>query len=126
MKHSLAHRQAIISQVGIPERCVCCDQRVKPPQVVTVMIINAQGEAAVCDQLAWFCAHCPALYFEEASLNQVAELFAYNPYAVVGLIDYQQLPADKRHVPLGEDPDLPIPLLEFTSVQPLQAGRLQL
>lgn len=120
----LENRQAVISSVGIPERCVHCDHLLEAPQEASLMMINETGEAVVCSQRTWFCGHCPAIYLEEASLNHVAQLFEYNPYAVVGFIDYAQIPEDKRHLPLGEDPDLPVPLLEFNSVQPLQAGRL--
>jgi hypothetical protein len=120
----LENRRAIISSAGIPERCVLCEHTLAAPEQARYMMINAEGEAVVCQQQTWFCEHCPPIYLDEKALNHVAELFEYDPYALVGFIDDSQIPADKRDLPLGEDPDLPVPLVEFSAVQPLTPGSL--
>ncbi|PIQ23278.1 hypothetical protein COW36_08020 [bacterium (Candidatus Blackallbacteria) CG17_big_fil_post_rev_8_21_14_2_50_48_46] len=120
----LCDRQAIISSVGIPEQCVLCEKPLPLAEEARFMMINETGDAVVCVLPTHFCEHCSAIYLEEAALNHVAQLFEFNPYAVVGFLDYSQIPEDKQHLPLGEDPDLPVPLVEFSSVQPLQAARL--
>jgi hypothetical protein len=122
----LLDRQAIISTVGIPERCILCDKALAEAQDQRMMMINESGEAVVCILPTHFCENCPAIYLEEAALNHVATLFEFNPYAVVGFLDYSQIPAEKHDLPLGEDPDLPVPLVEFVSVQPLQAAQLNI
>jgi hypothetical protein len=122
----LKQRQAIVSTVGIPQHCILCNKHLNDPQDERLMMINESGEAVVCVLPCHFCGNCPAVYLEESALNHVATLFEMNPYAVVGFLDYSQIPIDKQDLPLGEDPDLPVPLVEFTSVMPLQAAQLNL
>lgn len=122
----LRNRQAIVCSVELPQRCVLCDWHMSEPQDERLMMINETGEAVVCILPCYFCEHCSAVYVEEKKLSHIANLFQMNPYAVVGFLDYSHIPPEKHDLPLGEDPDLLIPLVEFTGVSPLQAAELKL
>lgn len=122
----LQDRQLIMCEAQPPEECVLCEHEL--PQAVqrALMMINAEGEAVVCQGPCWLCAHCSSAYVEEPYFSRIASQFQYDPYALVGFLDLSQIPEDKQHLPLGEDPDQPIPLLEFTGVQSLGKASLKM
>ncbi len=65
----------------------------------------------------WFCADCPTVVI---NIDKVSTMLGYGAvrwdvgmeFAVMGIVDLDAVPHDKRHLPLGGD-DNPIPLVEF-------------
>jgi hypothetical protein len=74
----------------------------------------------VGSDMGWFCARCPTVVINP---EKVSELLIHplprwdigTGFAVVGIIDLDAIPEDKRNLPLGDD-DNPIPLVEFTNI----------
>ena len=72
------------------------------------------------NKMGWFCASCPTVVI---SPDQVSELMQHqlphwdvgDEFAILGLVDLDAVPKDKRSAPLG-DTDNPIPLIEFTNI----------
>jgi hypothetical protein len=119
----LQDREAILVLVDMPSACVRCS-RALDLRDESLMMINEIGDAIVCKGPAHFCSHCPAVYLPEKHYSGVAKLFEMNPYTLVGFLDLEALPEAQRDQPLGED-DGPIPLCEFTSLQPLQQLKIE-
>lgn len=77
--------------------------------------------------VGWFCARCPTVVINP---EKVSELLTYQlPHwdvgeqvAVVGIVDLDAVPEEKRHLPLGDD-DNPIPLVEFTNISRDESSR---
>lgn len=69
---------------------------------------------------AYFCTACPAVLLKRMHFERAAALGAPGPgegeYAIIGFVDLDAVPEDKRNVPLGEEEN-PIPLVEFASIQ---------
>jgi hypothetical protein len=79
------------------------------------------------NDMGWFCAHCPTVVInpEEVSdylLHGKPGWDVGTEFAVVGVVDLDAIPEEKRDVPLGED-DNPIPLVEFTNISDETAPR---
>jgi hypothetical protein len=75
----------------------------------------------------WFCEACPTVVLNTV---EVSRMLSYqkpgwkigSEFAVLGLINLDAIPKDKRDRPLGEV-DNPIPLVEFTDVRDDAAER---
>lgn len=118
----LEQRRLILCEQTPPDVCVSCEKPLPDPESQSLMLINAEGEAVICTGPVRLCASCPAVYAFEAYYAEIANRFGFDPFALVGFIDYDLLPPDKRDQ-LGEDEELPMPLLEFTAMQSLQKAR---
>lgn len=119
----LESRRLILCEQMPPDQCVHCEHFLPESEQQSLMMINAEGEAGICSGPVRICANCPTVYAYEAYYNGIARRLEFDPYALVGFIDYELLPPDKRDQ-IGEDPDL-MPLLEFTSMQALQKARFE-
>jgi len=81
----------------------------------------------VGSDMGWFCARCPTVVInpEEVSALLMHPLPRWDigtGFAVVGIINLDAVPEEKRDLPLGDD-DNPIPLVEFTNVSHDKASR---
>lgn len=121
--NKLENRRLVMCEDPPPVRCVNCDKILPEPVTESMMMINAEGEAVVCGGPVRLCEGCESAYVHQAHFTQVASQFGFDPYALVGFLDFDSLPEDKRHIPLGEDPDTPIPLLDFSGMQSLQRAK---
>jgi hypothetical protein len=78
------------------------------------------------NKMGWFCTRCPVVVINP---TEVSEFLPYrlskwdvgNEFAVLGIIDLNAVPQDKRELPLGGD-DNPIPLVQFTNLSDGSAG----
>jgi hypothetical protein len=70
-----------------------------------------------------FCPECPVVVLDRKRFEHIIEETAERPdsgisgavqYVVLGIVNPDAIPEDKRHLPLGDD-DNPIPLVEFLS-----------
>ncbi|PKL75925.1 MAG: hypothetical protein CVV27_12875 [Candidatus Melainabacteria bacterium HGW-Melainabacteria-1] len=121
--HPLANRRLVLCQQHPPTHCVHCEQIMPAKTDQRLMMINAIGEAVVCPGPVQLCAGCDAVYVHETYYSGIAAEFGFDPYTLVGFIDLELLPESQRDQPIGEDPTVPIPLLEFTAVQLLQQAK---
>ncbi len=119
----LENRRLVMCEDKPPERCVNCEKHLPEAVTESMMMINAQGEAIVCGGPVFLCEGCDSAYVHEPHYSAIAARFEFNPYALVGFLDFDRLPEDKRNQPLGEDPDAEIPLVEFTGMQNLQRAK---
>jgi len=91
----------------------------------TYLVVTQRGEEVtdsfiVGSDMGWFCARCPTVVInpEEVSKLLIHPLPRWDigtGFTVVGIINLDAIPEEKRHLPLGEG-DNPIPLVEFTTV----------
>jgi hypothetical protein len=81
----------------------------------------------VGNDMGWFCARCPTVVINP---EEVGEYLGYSlpdwdvgtEFVVLGLVDMDAIPEEKRDLPLGDD-DNPIPLVAFTNVAQEKAPR---
>lgn len=77
-----------------------------------------------------FCPVCPVVVIDSEKIKLMAAIGAKvdePEFAVAGLVDFDAVPKNKKHLPLGTD-DNPIPLVEFlpplnTAVKSKKVGR---
>ncbi len=125
MREDLKERDMILCEIEIPKSCVNCDSFLPAEQHESLMMINPEGEAVVCQGPVVFCPKCKHSYASEAYFLKIANDFGFNPFLLVGFMDLDQIPEDKRHLQLGEDPSLPIPLMDFGSCQALKKASFE-
>jgi len=124
MRKELNERDLILCEVAIPKNCVNCDAILQAAKQESLMMINTEGEAVVCQGPITFCTWSHA-YALESYFLKIANDFGFNPFMLVGFMDLDQIPEDKRHLQLGEDPSLPIPLIDFKSCQALKKASFE-
>ena len=62
-----------------------------------------------------FCLSCPVVVLDKSKFEGVAiagDASRSSMFTVVGIIDFDAIPEDKRNIPIGKD-DNPIPLVKF-------------
>ena len=123
MNERYHNKRLILCEQLVPTHCVQCDAHLAGSQTVKLMMIDAQGEAVVCSGPVHFCPGCDAVYALDTYYRAVAERFGFDPFALVGFLDMEMLPPERRDEPLGEDPELEIPLVEFVAMQSLRAAK---
>jgi len=74
----------------------------------------------------WFCDQCPTVVIDPARVeeflqNRMPHWDVGEAFGVLGLVDLDAVPEEKRHRPLGEDDD-PVPLVHFSDVTTIDAG----
>jgi hypothetical protein len=72
----------------------------------------------ISGDFGWYCEDCLTVVINPAKVSEMLSFSRSDwdtgeAFAVLGLVDLGAVPADKRHLPLGDD-DNPIPLVEFT------------
>ena len=64
----------------------------------------------------YFCPNCPVVVLDNEKFEEMASIGIRSSkpveFTVAGLVDYEAIPEDKAHLPLGYD-DNPIPLVKF-------------
>jgi hypothetical protein len=92
---------------------------------------NIADQFMIGSDFGWFCPNCPTVVINP---HQVKEFLSFgksgwdigSEFGVMGIIDLDAVPPDKRNIPLGDD-DNPIPLVEFANVTSREgAGSKQL
>jgi hypothetical protein len=110
---------------GQPGSCPRCGGPLRK-SYQTYMIVTRRGKKVTdsfvsgSDTLGWFCENCPTVVvnsLEVSSLlgHQLPHWDVGAEFAVIGLVDLDAVPPEKRHLPLGDD-DNPIPLIRFTNI----------
>ena len=64
----------------------------------------------------YFCPNCPVIVLDNEKFEKMASIGTRSSkpfeFTVAGLVDYDAIPEEKAHLPLGDD-DNPIPLVKF-------------
>ncbi len=107
---------------GQPGPCPNCGARLQQ-EYASFMVATRRGKRipesfVMGGQFGWFCAACPTVVID----SREAEAMLYpglsrwkvgNEWAVLGMVNLEAVPPDKRHLPLGTDEN-PYPLVELT------------
>jgi len=119
-------RQAVYrSFTDDPGACPNCDG-ILVNEYQTYMLSTRRGKKIVDSfimrsDFGWFCKSCPIVVLNEKGIYKMFSAGASKwgnigtEYVVLGIVDLDAIPADKRDLPLGGD-DNPVPLIEFKDV----------
>jgi len=119
-------RQAIYrSFTDDPGTCPRCGKTLVNERQ-TYMVATRRGKKItdsfiMRDDFGWFCKSCPIVVLNEKEIYKMFSVGAKKwgnvgqEYVVLGIVDLDAIPADKRNLPLGGE-DNPVPLIEFEDV----------
>ena len=108
--------------VGGTSRCPECGSRLESEFHAFLMAVRHAGEIdtfMVGNDAGYFCLKCPTvvLHYETFAQQTIFALDrkSQSEFTVLGLVDIEAIPQEKRSIPLGGD-DNPIPLVQFTNI----------
>jgi hypothetical protein len=127
-----APREAVYqSFTGQPGPCPRCGGQLRQ-SYQTYLIATRRGNKitdsfVTGNDMGWFCRSCSTVVINP---EKVSELMQHrlshwdigDEFAVLGLVDLEAVPKDKRKAPLGEEGN-PIPLIEFTNISGAKPGK---
>jgi len=108
------------------KKCPLCHSTLENEYQTYVMVTRSGGETTpfiTGNESGAFCPECPVVVLDRKGFEQAIEAMAEKPdwgisgtvqFAVMGIVNIEAVPEDKRHIPLGDD-DNPIPLVAFLS-----------
>jgi hypothetical protein len=108
------------------KKCPLCHSALENEYHHYVMAVLSGGETTpfiTGNDCGAFCPECSIVVLDKKGLEKVIEEIAERPdsgisgavqFAVLGIVNMDAIPEDKRHLPLGDD-DNPIPLVKFLS-----------
>src|SRR5262245_10479634 len=107
------------------KKCPLCHSRLENEYHHYIMAIQSGKEIttlATGNDSGAFCSECPVVVLDRKGFELVTErIVKESPdweisggvsFVVIGIVNMDAVPEDKRHLPLGGD-DNPIPLVEF-------------
>lgn len=107
------------------KKCPLCHSTLENEYHHYIMAIRNGNETttlAIGNDSGAFCPECPVVVLDrkgfERAIGGIAEespdwgISGAVSYVVIGIVDMDAVPEDKRHLPMGGD-DNPIPLVEF-------------
>ena len=106
---------------GDPGPCPRCGSALIRSSHTYVVATHRAGQIRdsliIGNDMGWFCSSCPVVVIDKQQLDEmVSHSLPHwdvgNEYVVLGIVDLDAVPPDRRDVPLGED-DNPVPLIEF-------------
>jgi hypothetical protein len=118
-------RECIYQQFkGKPGPCPRCGGLMQQ-RTQTYLLATRRGKKITdsfiaSNDMGWFCTRCPTVVINPEQLsdmlqNGLPHWDVGNEFTVLGVIDLDAIPEEKRHLPLGDD-DNPIPLVKFTNI----------
>ncbi len=94
--------------------------------VLATWLAGQQSIQAVGNTAGHFCAQCPVVVLDRRTMEQFVSLAtrgAGTPdYIVMGIVDLDAVPEDKRHLPFDEETN-PLPLVRFINLDEPRPGR---
>jgi hypothetical protein len=86
-----------------------------------------EGSFIAGGKMGWFCMACPTVVLNAQEISEMLGATTGGEasgaeFAVLGLVDFDAIPANKRNEELGTD-DNPIPLVSFRSVSRAATGQ---
>jgi hypothetical protein len=107
-----------------PDPCPRCGSPLQSLHA-TYLVATRRGKKStdsflISNDRGWFCPRCPTVVInpEEVSeylVHSLPHWDAGSEFALLGIVDLDSVPEEKRNVPLGDD-DNPVPLVEFSSI----------
>lgn len=111
------------SDVGGKSHCPVCRSKLESESHTFMMAVRHAGEVhpfLVGNDAGYFCLQCPTVVLHYEIFAQSARLALDSEdqaqFTILGLVDLEAVPKEKRSVPLGSD-DNPIPLVKFTNIE---------
>ena len=108
------------TKVGGMSKCPECRSRLEADSHSYLMMFRDQREFhpfVVGSRGGHFCPQCPSVVLDKDAFLDYASLVyrgSAPEFAVLGLVDSDAVPEQKRHLPFGDDN--PIPLVKFTNI----------
>jgi hypothetical protein len=124
---ALARKMFWSTQVGGTSVCPECAAGLEAEHHAYAMVIREGQDMqpfVVGNNAGHFCPKCPTVVLDHEEFNECASAAADGPraaFVVLGLVDFDAIPKDKEHVPLGDD-DNPLPLVKFTNLGDSASG----
>jgi len=106
------------------KKCPLCHSTLAPEYQSYVMVTWSGEEATqfiTGNNDGAFCPECPVVVLDRKGFERTIAEMVEKPdwgisgtvrFAVLGIVDVDAIPEDKKHLPLGDD-DNPVPLVEF-------------
>jgi hypothetical protein len=109
---------------GHPGPCPRCSGPLQQSHQI-YMIATRRGRQITDSFIAsndagWFCTQCPTVVINPEEVSAalqygLAKWDIGSEFVVLGIVDLDAIPEEKRHLPLGDDEN-PYPLVEFTNL----------
>ncbi len=117
------HRKVCWSDEDIPDGvCPDCggDLREEQHCFMTVTVAGEGLEKFLTGSRGGFCELCPVVVLSRPSFDSIMKAgnSGVDQYEVLGIVDMDAIPEDKRDIPLGTTDDAPVPLIEFIKDTP--------
>ena len=96
--------------------CPVCNSKTQNEYRSYMVAIEEKGKRDALmmgGKVGFFCPNCPVVVLETETIEEMIASYTQNEdfrYVVMGIVDMDAVPEDKRAVPLGDD-DNPIPLI---------------
>lgn len=107
------------NDVGGTSRCPRCRSKLESENQIFMMAIRDADDIhpfIVGNDAGYFCSRCSTVVLDGEKFAEFARVShgreTHTEFAVLGLVDMDAVPEDKRSIPLGGD-DNPTPLVEF-------------
>ena len=120
---SVPRKQYWSDEVGGCQSCPDCDKPLECEQHSYVMAIRRKGDLNVQimgNRAGHFCANCPVVVLGRQEVERFVSLVKRGDgpveYVVMGIVDLEAVPEEKRNLPLNEENN-PIPLVEFSNLR---------
>ena len=100
-------------------KCPECGSGLESEHHSYVVAVPRQGETdtvVLGTGAGYFCENCPTIVLDSNEIGQMLEMGMDFPedfqFAVLGLVDHEGVPEEKKHVAFGSE-DNPLPLVKF-------------
>jgi len=115
--------------VGGKSQCPRCSSMLENEHQVFVLAIRESHDihaSIVGNNGGYFCPKCPTIVLDSDTFEEFARLSfdreADAEYTVLGLVDLEAIPKDKRSLPIGGR-DNPVPLVKFSNPSEMGSER---
>lgn len=119
---SLPRKMYWSDEVGGHASCPDCGGLLEAERYTYVMATRQREEMdfhMAGNNAGWFCGNCPVVVLDRNEFERsVVVGVGTTPevqYVVLGIVDLDAVPADKRHLPFNDDTN-PLPIVKFTNL----------
>lgn len=109
--------------IGGTSQCPECGAELEHEYHSYLLALCEDGEVQpfiVGSDAGYFCETCPVVVLDHEAFGKLAGLGSGHQddgmFNVMGFVNWDAVPEEKSHVPLGED-DNPIPLVQFSNLK---------
>lgn len=119
---SAPRRRYWSTEIGGHVSCPECRGRLRSDSHTYLMGVRRGGETQLLmagNDAGYFCAKCPVVVLDKSVFEEFAALAMRSSrnveFAVLGIVDLDAVPKDKRHLPFDEVTN-PVPVVKFTNL----------